>query len=81
MENLKSTNKKSLHGKILKKLPKDPTCLVTWVMKSGKKYFVVYDKLKKIHSVYIPVDDGYKLMLTTNNYYEIEKKIERIEIL
>lgn len=79
MTSLKNTNKKSSQGKILKRLPENPSCLVTWTTKSGRKYYVISSKEKKIHSVYCPVDNGYQLLFNTKDYYKIEKEIERIE--
>ena len=79
MADSKNLNKKSSQGKILKKLPENPTCLVTWVMKSGKKYYVILDKEKQIYNIYCPVENGYQLLFSTKDYYKIEKEIERIE--
>lgn len=79
MVNLESTNKKSLRGKTLKKLPENPTCLVTWITKSGKKYYVILDKEKQIHNVYHEIDSGYQKIYSTKDYYTIEKELERFE--
>ena len=74
-----NVDKKFLQGKILKKLPDNPTRLVTWTIRSGGKYYVISDKDKKIHSVYCEVDDGYQKIYSTKDYYTIEKELERIE--
>ena len=79
MANSANTNKKSSQGKILKKLPENQNCLVTWVTKSGKKFYVISDKEKQIHNVYIPIENGYQLLFGTKNYYKIDKELERIE--
>lgn len=79
MANSATTNKKSSQGKILKKLPENPNCLVTWVTKSGKKYYVILDKEKQIHNVYREVDKGYIKIYSTKDYYTIEKELERFE--
>ena len=79
MTNLESINKKSSQGKILKQLPKNPTCLVTWVTKSGKKYYAISDKEKHIHNVYCEVDKGYMKIYSTKDYYTIDKELERFE--
>ena len=79
MENLKNTSKKSSKEKILKKLPENPTCLVTWETKSGKIYYVIFDSGKQIHNVYIPVENGYKILLSTKDYYSIEKELNNYE--
>ena len=79
MANSASTNKKSSREKILKKLPENPTCLVTWATKSGKKYYVILDKEKQIHNVYHEVDKGYMKIYSTKDYYTIEKELERFE--
>ena len=79
MGDSKNLNKKSSQGKILKKLPDNPTCLVTWVTKSGKKYYVILDKEKQIHNVYHEVDKGYIKIYSTKDYYTIEKELERFE--
>lgn len=74
-----NTSKKFSQGKILKKLPENPTCLVTWMTKSGKEYYVISDKMKQIHNIYSAVDNGYQLMFSTKDYYKIEKELERFE--
>ena len=79
MADSKNLNKKSSQGKILKKLPENPTCLVTWVTKSGKKYYVILDKEKRIHNVYHKVNSGYQKVCSTKDYYTIEKELERFE--
>ena len=79
MANSQDINKKSSQGKILKKLPENPTCLVTWVMKSGKKYYVILDKEKQIHNVYREVENGYRKIYSTKDYYTIEKELERFK--
>ena len=79
MANSQDINKKYSQGKILKKLPENPTCLVTWVMKSGKKYYVILEKEKQIHNVYHKVDSGYQKIYSTKDYYTIEKELERFE--
>ena len=79
MANSANTNKKSSQEKILKKLPENPTCLVTWVMPSGRKYYVILDKAKQIHNVYSQIDNGYKLLFSTKDYYKIEKELKGIE--
>ena len=48
-------------------------------MKSGKTYYVIYDKEKKAHNVYYKVDNGYQKIYSTKDYYTIEKELERIE--
>ena len=79
MANSQDINKKSSQGKILKKLPENPTCLVTWVTKSGKKYYVILDKEKQIHNVYREVKNEYRKIYSTKDYYTIEKELERFE--
>jgi len=79
MANLTNASKKFSQGRIIKKLPDNPTCLVTWTTKSGKKYYVILDKVKKIHNVYCSVEDGYQLLFATKDYYKIEKELEGIE--
>jgi hypothetical protein len=79
MGSLSNTSKKSLQGKILKKLPDNPTCLVTWTTTNGKIYYVILDKVKQIHNVYISIENGYQLLFNTKDYYKISKEIERIE--
>lgn len=79
MANSATTNKKSSQGKILKKLPENPNCLVTWVTKSGKKYYVILDKEKQIHNVYREKDSGYQKIYSTKDYYTIETELERFE--
>lgn len=74
-----NTNKKSSQEKILKKLPENPNCLVTWVTKSGKKYYVILDKEKYIHNVYCEVNKGYMKIYSTKDYYTIDKELERFE--
>ena len=79
MVNSTNTNKKSSQGKILKKLPENPNCLVTWTTKKGHKFYIIYDKIKKIHNVYQPIELGYRLLFSTKDYYKIEEEIERFE--
>lgn len=79
MADFKNINKKSSQGKILKKLPENPTRLVTWVTKSGKKYYVILDKEKQIHNVCCEVDKGYQRVFSTKDYYTIENELERFE--
>ena len=79
MVNSANTSKKSPKEKILKKLPENPTCLVTWVTKSGQEYYVILDKEKQIHNVYREIDSGYQKIYSTKDYYTIEKELERFE--
>ena len=78
MASSRDVNKKSSQGKILTELPKNPTCLVTWTTESGKKYYVIFDKEKKIHNVYSTNESGYQLLFSTKDYYKIEKEIVKI---
>ena len=79
MASFANTNRKSSQGKILKKLPENPNCLVTWETRSGKKYYVILDKEKKIHNVYSEIGGGYQKIYSTKDYYSIEKELERFE--
>lgn len=48
-------------------------------MTSGRKYYVILDKVKQIHNVYSQIDNGYKLLFSTKDYYKIEKELKGIE--
>ena len=79
MANSANTNKKYSQGKILKKLPENPTCLAVWITKSGKKYYVIFDKQGQIHSVYTQAENGYRFLFSTKDYYKIANELERID--
>ena len=40
---------------------------------------MILDKEKQIHNVYYEVENGYRKIYSTKDYYTIEKELERFE--